>query len=70
MRMDELLEFKYKKPIQHPYPIGSSVVFSILDIREVIGHLGRGMVYLKHKDGSELLYNIKDLKDRPTIKKL
>jgi hypothetical protein len=67
--MDELLELSYKKPYNHPYPIGSSVVFSVLDIREVIGHIGKKMVYLKHKDGTELLYDIKNLKNRTTIRK-
>jgi hypothetical protein len=66
--MDELLEFRYKKPTRHPYPIGSSVVFSVEDIREVIGHRGKRMVYLRHKDGAEVLYNIEELKYRPIIK--
>lgn len=70
MCSDELLEFEYRKPsVKHSYPVDSSVVFSVLDIRKVIGHLGKKMVYLKHKDGTELPYDIKDLKGRPVIRR-
>ena len=69
--MDELLELSYRTPISimNTFPIGAYVYFSIVDKRIVIGHLGKSMVYLQHRNGTQCLYNAeKDLKNLLVVK--
>lgn len=71
MCMDELLELAYRKPrtIISELPIGAHVYFSTIDVRKVIGYLGKEMVYLQHQNGTQCLYNIKkDLRGKIVVK--